>query len=289
MELEPLIHPLVDICHGIMMPEFIGGGMGCVCLAPQQIEVLRHPAPVEMGVPYGREKVFPARYKFADSCIVSAHDLQHRVMQHDIMLVMAFGILYIQDALFKVHIVPAEQPRFIRTDPAAVKEPEKYGDSHLPYSSFHPVFDDGDMVTFIEKPAEFFLGESVGDIDPPFFPWDLRGLYGGQLPAVQETYKAVHNIDPGPAGIVCFRNPLAAPSINHFLGQHDIFGIMFIAVMVEQHQVLFIGRVVPTLRSLPVPYEMVYLRGEEGEELFHKENTSSARGKSSILKAHFFK
>ena len=92
MEPEPLAHPLVEICHGIMVPEFIGGGMRRVCLALQQIEVLCHPAPVEMGVPYGREKVFPAGHKSADGCIVSAHDLQHRVMQHNIMLVMPFSM-----------------------------------------------------------------------------------------------------------------------------------------------------------------------------------------------------
>lgn len=65
--------------------------------------------------------------------------------------------------------------------------------------------------------------------------------------------------------------------------------IVFKAVAVEEHQVLFIGRAVPALRRLPVPYEMADLRGKKRPELFHKENTSSASGKASMLNAHSFK
>ena len=52
MEAEALSHPPVDVHHGIMVPEFVGGGMGCVHFAPQQVEVFGHPSPVKMGIPY---------------------------------------------------------------------------------------------------------------------------------------------------------------------------------------------------------------------------------------------
>ena len=52
------------------------------------------------------------------------------------------------------------------------------------------------MVTLMEKAAEFLLRENMGDISPPFFPGDLWGLYRRETPAVQETDKTVHHIDP---------------------------------------------------------------------------------------------
>ena len=112
------------------------------------------------------------------------------------MLVMPLGILYVQDAPSKIHIFPGEQPCFVCADPAAVKEPEKDGNGHFPYEGLLPVVDDRYMVALMEKAAEFFLRESMGDIGPPFFSGNLRGLYRREAPAVQETDKAVHHIDP---------------------------------------------------------------------------------------------
>ncbi len=112
------------------------------------------------------------------------------------MLVMPLGVLYVQDAPFKVCIFPGEQPCFIRADPAAVKEPEKDGDGHFPYDRLFPVVDDGDMVALMEETAELFLCKGMGDVSPHFLTGNLRGLYRGQTPPIQETDKAVHHIDP---------------------------------------------------------------------------------------------
>ena len=109
---------------------------------------------------------------------------------------MPLGILNVQDTLLKIHIFPGEQPCFVCADPAAVKEPEKDGNGHFPYKGLLPVVDDRYMVALMEKAAEFLLRESMGDIGPSFFPGDLWRLYRREAPAVQETDKAVHHIDP---------------------------------------------------------------------------------------------
>ena len=196
MKTESLPYPLVDVCHGIMVPEFVGGGMGCVCFAPQQVEVFSHPSPVKMGIAYGRKEIFPAGQKLFDDLIISAHNLQHGVMQDNVMLVMPFGITYIQDALFKIYIFPEKQPCFVCADPAAVKEPEKDRNSHFSYKGLLPVVDNRYMVALTEKAAELFQSKSMGNVGPPFFSGNLRRLYRGHAAAIQKTDKTVHHIYP---------------------------------------------------------------------------------------------
>ncbi len=175
MELKAPSHPPVDIFHGIMVPEFVGSSVGCVHPAPQEVKVFGHPPPVEMRIPYGREEIFPPGHNLPNGRIVPAHDFQHGVMQDNVMLVMPLGVLYVQDAPFKVCIFPGEQPCFVRADPAAVKEPEKDGDGHFPYDRLFPVVDDGDMVALMEETAELFLCKGMGDVSPHF----LTGICGG--------------------------------------------------------------------------------------------------------------
>ena len=49
-----------------------------------------------MGIPYGREEIFPLRHDAVNGCIISAHDLQHGIVQNNVVLVMPLGILDIQ-------------------------------------------------------------------------------------------------------------------------------------------------------------------------------------------------
>ncbi len=118
----------------------------------------------------------------------------------DVMLVMPFGVLDIQDTPFKIYVSPGEQSGLVCTDPAAVKELEENRNRHFPYNRFFPVVDNGDMVTLLEKTAEFFRCKSMGDISSPFFPGNLRGLHSGQAAAVQKANEAIHHINPRQIG-----------------------------------------------------------------------------------------
>ena len=117
---------------------------------------------------------------------------------------MPLGILNVQDTLFKIHIFPGEQPCFVCADPAAVKEPEKDGNGNFPYEGLLPAVDDRYMVALMEKAAEFFLRESMGDIDPPFFP-------GGSVGVLQER-------DPG-----CSGNGQSCPPHRSLTGRNCLF------------------------------------------------------------------
>ena len=100
----------------------------------------------------------------------------------------------------------------------------------------------------------------------------------GQALHVQKTDEAIYHIDPRSAGVVGFRAPLPAPAVNHFLCQCGSKWIIRVAVMVKQHQVFLIGRIIPSLGRLPVPYKAMDLWGKERTEFFHMDSTSFARG-----------
>ena len=141
----------------------------------------------------------------------------------------------------------------------------------------------------MEKPDKSFLCKGMREVSPPLFPGNLRRLNIGQASHVQKTNEAVYHIDPRPTGVVGFRPPLPAPAVNHFLCQCGSTRIIRVAVMVKQHQVFLIGRIIPSLGCLPVPYKAMDLWGKERTEFFHMDSTSFARGNCSTLRAHSFK
>ena len=61
-----------------------------------------------MGIPYGREEIFPLRHDGVNGCIISAHDLQHGIVQNNEVLDMPLGILDIQYPSPQIHIFHEE-------------------------------------------------------------------------------------------------------------------------------------------------------------------------------------
>ena len=95
-------------------------------------------------------------------------------MEYDIVLIISFGILDVQDSVIKVSALPQQQPCLIRAYAAAVKEPEKYWECKLANQRFFPFISNGYAVAFMKKPCYFIFCKRMWDVSSFFFPWNLR-------------------------------------------------------------------------------------------------------------------
>jgi len=56
----------------------------------------------------GREEIYPSRVKHPDRSIIPSQQIQHGVMQNNIVLRMSLGILDVEDTLGQIDIVHVE-------------------------------------------------------------------------------------------------------------------------------------------------------------------------------------
>ena len=78
------------------MPEFVCSSMDVrIRTVPDFPKILLDPVPVMKGIVFSRKKVFPVWIHASDCSIILPHQAAHRIVEHDVMLVVSFGIPYI--------------------------------------------------------------------------------------------------------------------------------------------------------------------------------------------------
>lgn len=89
MELKSGICPSIYVMDGIIMAEFVCGGLRAVSFFPKGVKVLDNPASRVRLIMHGREKAGSSRDEPVRSGIISPHQFRHGVMQYDIMPVIS--------------------------------------------------------------------------------------------------------------------------------------------------------------------------------------------------------